>query len=375
MILSGASREMECNGMKIDTMKIKPLTVKNAATGQEMQVVDYPALLALDADVYLIFGMRSFGKSYGILQYCIDRWIETGAQFAVMRTIDEDVRQGRIRSYMATIKPYFEERTDQEKELSVLGASIDAKSIEDGRNVREKIGSALSLSQWLSYKGNNYDMVQTIIFEEFLERKKRLKDDLFLEGYLNNLSTIIRLRDNVKVFCLANTVKQKSPIFDYYHIDVSRVRRGKVTLFSEENGLRVCVYWTPEVKIDDSASKHYNVNQNKQAQMITGGEWEESEYPITWNGYTLDRAKELKRFRGEYSFYIFDLNLSVRLGDTVLIERPKSMKARRHAITAQEIALNYPGICRFIRNAVQTKNIITEADCFIDIDNFMDRTF
>lgn len=361
--------------MKIDTLKIKPLTVKNAATGQEMQVVDYPALLALDADVYLIFGMRSFGKSYGILQYCVDRWIETGAQFAVMRTIDEDVRQGRIRSYMATIKPYFEEKTEHEKELSVLGASIDAKSIEEGRNVREKIGSVLSLSQWLSYKGNNYDNVQTIIFEEFLERKKRLKDDLFLEGYLNNLSTIIRLRDNVKVFCLANTVKQKSPIFDYYHIDVSRVRRGKVTLFSEENGLRVCVYWTPEVKIDDSASKHYNVNQNKQARMITGGEWEESEYPITWNGYTLDRAKELKRFRGEYSFYISDLNLSVRLGDTVLIERPKSMKARRHAITAQEIALNYPGICRFIRNAVQTKNIITEADCFIDIDNFMDRTF
>lgn len=361
--------------MKIDVMKIKPLTVKNAATGQEMQVVNYPALIALDADVYMIFGMRSFGKSYGILQYCMDRWIEDKAEFTVMRTIDEDVRQGRVRAYVSTIKPYFDAKMEYEKELSVLGGSIDAKSVEHGKTVREKIGSALSLSQWLSYKGNNYDNVQTIIFEEFLERRKRLKDELFIEGYLNNLSTIIRLRNNVKVFCLANTVKQKSPIFDYYHIDIRRVKRGKVTLFSEENGLRICVYWTPEVKIDESASKHYNVNQNRQARMITGGEWEETEYPIEWHGYNLERAKELKRFRGDYSFYLTDLNLSVRLGDTLLIERPKSMKARRHKITAQEIALNYPGICRYIRNAVQTKNLLTEKDCFIDIDNFMDRTF
>ena len=361
--------------MKIDVLKIKPLKVKNAATGQDMEVVDYPSLINLDADVYIIFGMRSFGKSYGILQYAIDNWCQSGQEFAIMRTIDEDIKPGKIRSYIATIKPYFEAKTEHEKELTVTSSTITAKTIANGKPVHEKVGHALSLSQWLSYKGNNYDNVTTIIFEEFLERRKRLKDDLFLEGYLNNLSTIIRLRDNVKVFCLANTVKQKSPVFDYYHIDINRIKRGKVTLFTEENGLRICVYWTPEIKIDTTASKHYSVTQTKQARMITSGEWEQTEYPVTWNGYDLKAAKRLNRFKSEYVFYISDLNLTVHLGETVLIERPHGMKERRHSVTASVLSLYYPNICRFIRNAIETRHILTEPGCFIDIDNFIDRTF
>lgn len=367
--------------MKIDILKIKPLKVTNASTGQEMEVVDYPSLLALDADVYIIFGMRSFGKSYGILQHCVDKWLANGEQFAVMRSIDDDVTQNKIRGYIGTIKNYFEDKTKKEKELNVYQGAIEARSV-SGRHVfREKVGSFLSLSGWLKYKGNNYDDVTTIIFEEFLEPKQRLKPDDWLEGYLNNLSTIIRLRDNVKVFCLANTVKQKSPLFDYYHIDIKKIRKGKVTLFTEENGLRLCVYWTPDVKLDNTATKHYSVNQTKQAKMITSGQWEETEYPTEWNGYSLHgvMVSGLKRFSTMFRFYIKDLNLVVSIpgrDDTpFLIYRPRSQKSRQHSITTKELITLYPELSKAFKAAIITGRILTEPECFIDIDNFIDKTF
>lgn len=367
--------------MKIKTTEIKPLTVRSAADGAEMQVVNYPALLALDADVYLIFGMRSFGKSYGILEYCIDQWFSDRAEFAYMRTIEDDVTQGKVRSYAATISRHFAERAEFEKELTAYGGAIMAREVgEKGKILREPVGYALSLSGWSKYKGTNYDNVQTVIFEEFLERRARLKEEEFLEGYLNNLSTIIRLRDGVKVFCLANTVKQKSPIFDYYKIDLKRVKKGKVSLFEEENGLRVCVYYTPDVKLDPTATKHYNVQQTKAAKMITSGSWQETEYPIQWEGKSLEDIQRagFRRFKSAFHFYLSDIDLvvSAPAGDNLplILCRPRSMKMRQHKLTCREFLAFCPTVALYVRRKIETGNILTSADCFIDIDNFMDRT-
>lgn len=368
--------------MKIEQKIIKPITVKSAATGQDIEVVDYPALLALDADVYLIFGMRSFGKSYGLLQHCIDKWMDDKSEFAYMRTIEDDVTQGKVRSYASTINGYFLQKNNYERELAVYSGAIMAREIGDkGKIIREPVGHALSLSGWMKYKSTNYDNVKTIILEEFLEKRKRLKDEDYIEGYLNNLSTIIRLRDNVKVFCLANTVKQKSPIFDYYKINLARVKKGRVSLFEEDNGLRICVYYTPDVKLDPTATKHYNVQQNKAAKMITSGSWQETEYPVTWEGKTLEDIQRAgyRRFRSAFHFYLSDINLviSAPQGENLplVMHRPRSLKARQHRMTCKEFCTFAPHIAAYVRGMIETRNILTTADCFIDIDNFMDKSF
>lgn len=367
--------------MKIKDTHIQPLTVNSAADGAPMQVVDYPALLALDADVYLIFGMRTFGKSYGLLQYCVDKWFSEKAEFAYMRTIEDDVTQGKVRRYAATIGGYFAEKANYEKELTAYGGAIMSREIgEKGAIVREPVGYALSLSGWGKYKGTNYDKVQTVIFEEFLEPKQRLKPEDFLEGFLNNLSTIIRLREGVKVFCLANTVKQKSPIFSYYKIDLRRVKKGKVSLFEEDNGLRVCVYYTPDVKLDQKATKHYNVQQTKAAKMITTGSWQETEYPILWEGKTLEDIQRsgYRRFRSVFHFYLRDIDLVVSCpaGDNLplILCRPRSMKMRQHSLTCREFLTFCPRIASYVQGKIETGNIITSPECFIDIDNYIDRT-
>ncbi len=354
----------------------KPLEI-TTRDGLKMHVVNYPALLKLNADVYLIFGMRSFGKSYGILDYCLRQWVDKKECFVMMRTIDDDITLTKARKYIAGNAAAFQEMVAYEKELTVYASDIIARSFGQGREViREKVGSVMSLSGWLKYKGNNYDDVSTIIFEEFLERKAKLTADAFMEGYLNNLSTVIRLRQGVKVFCLANTVKKKSPIFDYYGIDLTKIKKGTPALFSEENGLKVCVYWTPDVKLEQQSTKHYTVSNSKHAKMITSGQWEESDFPITWEGFSSLDCQRLRRFRASFRFHLYDIDVYIWIPNNrdtpILFTKFSGMRARVECASTT-FMLYYKAYFDIVRTAIADRRVIHDGKCADDIDYIFSR--
>lgn len=362
--------------MKINNLDIKPKQVVTQ-DGLTIEVVDYDALLQIDADVFLIFGMRSFGKSYGILEYVLKQWILDKSQFVVMRTIDDDILQNKIRKYLSGIKPWFDRECAYEKELYVRNSEITARSLTDDKKViHEKIGSALSLSGWLKYKSENYDFVKTIIFEEFLEKKPKLSNDNFMDGFLNNLSTVIRLRQNVKVFCLANTVRKKNPVFDYYGIDFSKVKKGIPTLFKEDNGLRVCVYYTPDVKLNSVSTKHYTVSATKQAKMIVGGEWEATDYPDNWHGYKFPDILYIRRFRGGFGIYIIDLFLYIKMCG---VDNPVLFTFRKINTTMNcrliELWTYHKNIYDFIKAKITTNDVVLDADANSSVDLIRDKVF
>lgn len=357
-------------------MKYNPITVKNAATGQLMEVVNYNDLLAVNADVYIIFGMRSYGKSYGILQHCIDKWFETGEEFATLRTIDDDVLQGKAKKYIATIKPYFDERTGYEKELTVYNSEIIAREVTKDGVKRQKVGSMLSLSGWLKYKGNNYDKVTTIIFEEFLERSPKLTNDAFIEGYLNDLSTIIRLRNNVKIFCLANTVRKKSPIFDYYGIKINRITKGQPVFFRADNGLKICVFWTPDAKLDETSVKHYTVSQTKESKMITGGNWEENSYMTTYEGMTAQQLTGCAAFRYAAIVRVKDAAIDIYCADfsynRPLLILPAGRRKNATEATIKEMFLYMPAVGLYIRKMIEGGKVVTTGSVNDKIDLIRD---
>lgn len=361
--------------MKNKTIDCPPLYA-TATDGTKMQVVNYPALLALDADVYLIFGMRSFGKSYGIKKYALERWFERGENFVMMRTLEDDITQGKAKRYIADMIPFFNEMVDYEQELLVYSSDFIARSIGDGNQIiRDKVGSVMSLSGWLKYKSNSYEKTTTIIFEEFLERRAFLSNDAFMEGYLNNLSTVIRLRQNVKVFCLANTVRKKSPLFDYYHIDLHSVKKGIPALFTESNGLRVCVYWTPDIQIDQKSSKHYTVDESKQAKMIISGAWEESEYKSDWGGLSSDQVQDNRRYRNAPKIYLADHDITIFAlfhDAPMLFIKGKSKYKQVFTTTITDLYYSMPTLYRTIRTRIITGNAIHDGKCADVMDYIKD---
>ena len=57
---------------------------------------------------------------------------------------------------------------------------------------------AFALSELEHDKSTAYPNVTTVLFDEFLSRKSYLPDEFVL--FMNTLSTIIRERDNVKIY-------------------------------------------------------------------------------------------------------------------------------------------------------------------------------
>ena len=98
---------------------------------------------------------------------------------------------------------------------------------------------------------------------------------------MNVLSTIIRHRNNVKIFMLGNTVNKYCPYFSEMGLGhVVDMEPGKIDIYSYgESSLRVAVERCKSPNKDGKQSDVYFAFDNPSLQMITGGAWEIDMYP------------------------------------------------------------------------------------------------
>ena len=254
--------------------------------------INIPALYTLNADVYIIFGERSAGKTYSVFKGLFDDYNATGAEFVYMRTREDYLIRGRAWGAVANIKPYVE-KTLWKEEANLNYYSGVYRKQELGRNnkwVYSPCGYSSSIASWMKYKGNGYDRVKTIFLDEFIEDVDTttiipLSRNEFLKGYSQQLSTIVRRRKDVKIVACANSINPKSPLFDYYNIDARKLEQGKVYIFNrklEEDTLKICVLYTEPPK-KAHVSKHLAVYESQTNDMTINGAWQEEVYPDIYN--------------------------------------------------------------------------------------------
>ena len=280
--------------------------------------INIPALYTLNADVYIIFGERSAGKTYSVFKGLFDDYNATGAQFVYMRTREDYLIRGRAWGAVANIKPYVE-KTLWKEEANLNYYSGVYRKQELGRNnkwVYSPCGYSSSIASWMKYKGNGYDSVKTIFFDEFIEDVDTttiipLSRSEFLKGYSQQLSTIVRRRKDVKIVACANSINPKSPLFDYYNIDARKLEQGKVYIFNrklEEDTLKICVLYTEPPK-KAHVSKHLAVYESQTNDMTINGAWQEDVYPDIYNHSSWKWYAELSNKSNR--IYITDFAITV----------------------------------------------------------------
>ena len=280
--------------------------------------INIPALYTLNADVYIIFGERSAGKTYSVFKGLFDDYNATGAQFVYMRTREDYLIRGRAWGAVANIKPYVE-KTLWKEEANLNYYSGVYRKQELGRNnkwVYSPCGYSSSIASWMKYKGNGYDSVKTIFFDEFIEDVDTttiipLSRNEFLKGYSQQLSTIVRRRKDVKIVACANSINPKSPLFDYYNIDARKLAQGKVYIFNrklEEDDLKICVLYTEPPK-KAHVSKHLAVYESQTNDMTINGAWQEEVYPDIYNHLSWKWYAELSNKSNR--IYIADFAITV----------------------------------------------------------------
>ena len=250
-----------------------------------MKFYDIKHITDLNCQYNLIIGERSNGKTYSALELVIRNWWTKQEQGGYVRRWKEDYRGKRgSQLFAAHIDTGFiSELTEGEYDrvkyysgkwyLAKYDSDLDRELPQE-----EPFCYAFALSDMEHDKSTAYPKITTVVFDEFLTRQIYLQDEFIL--FMNVLSTIIRYRDNVKIFMLANTVSKYCPYFKEMGLKhVPDMEAGKIDIYTYgDSKLRVAVERCKSLN-ESKPSNQYFAFDNPSLSMITGGAWEIALYP------------------------------------------------------------------------------------------------
>lgn len=273
-------------------------------------------ILAKGADYNIVFGERSNGKTYGTLKYGLEQYWTNGREIAYVRRWKEDVRGQRasmVFNALVTNGVVREVTGGEYTNITYYAGCWYLSNFDEGLNkfVRapQPFAYAFSLSDMEHDKSTSYPKVGTIVFDEFLTRKYYLQDEFVL--FLNVVSTIVRDRDDVKIFMLGNTVNKYCPYFEEFGLKhITDMEQGKIDVYTYgKQGLKVAVEFCGNRKSSKPSDKYFAFD-NPKLKMITKGTWELAIYPHLPQGYRVKDSDIVFR-------YFIEFNDNVLEGDIV----------------------------------------------------------
>ena len=242
------------------------------------------SILKKKAVYNVIFGERSNGKTYAVLEYALREFWKSGKQLAYIRRWREDFtgKRGSALFEGLVANGLVSEITGGEWTGIYYYSSrwYLSKTDENGARVlsAEPLAFGFSLSSTEHDKGTQFPNVGIICFDEFLARTGYIPDEFVL--LMNTISTIIRHRIGIRVFMLGNTVNKYCPYFTEMGLKhVGQMKPGSIDLYTYgKSELTVAVeYCKPNEQ--GKPSDVYFAFDNPKLQMITGGAWELDIYP------------------------------------------------------------------------------------------------
>lgn len=266
----------ECNKLSDNHSEKKP----------KLKYYSLDPILSKDAQYNIIFGERSNGKTYACLTYMIKQYVKNGSQSALIRRWKEDFRGKRGQTmFDALVADGSVSRLTNGEYQNIYYysgkwylANPDART---GKMVpaEEPFCWGFALSDQEHDKSTSYPKVRTVMFDEFLTRQYYLPDEFVI--FMNTLSTIIRQRDDVRIFMCGNTVNQYCPYFTEMGLShIKEMNKGAIEVYKYgESRLRVAVEYADSISDKGKPSDVYFAFNNPKLSMITGGAWEIAMYP------------------------------------------------------------------------------------------------
>ena len=238
-----------------------------------------------NAYYYVVFGERSNGKTYSVLDYSLDRYFKNNEKLAIVRRYKEDLKgKNGASMFSALVTNKVIDKYSKGKWNSIWYYSQRWYLMKVDKKTGEKVvddepfAYGFALTDVEHDKSTSYPDVKNILFDEFITRQMYLNDEFTI--FMNVLSTIIRDRDDVRVFMCGNTVNQYCPYFK--EMGLYRVRempKGKIDVYTYgESNLRVAVERS-DFPQKTKKSDVYFAFDNPKLKMITSGEWEIPIYP------------------------------------------------------------------------------------------------
>lgn len=241
---------------------------------------------------YFIYGERSNGKSFAVLEYILKQYLLNGSEGAVIRRWKIDFQGGRGHTTFANL------------ECDKFGVN-HVKELTGGkysriiyRNSRWFLGNydeeqdkmitapdpfcyAFALSDYEHDKSTSYPRVKNVLFDEYCPKTGGLYLVDEYVTYMQVLSTIIRHKGDVKVFMCANSLDRYCLYYREFGLvkGIVKQKKGTIDIYNYgDSELQVAVEYSDSPS-DTKPSDKYFAFDNPALKVITTGEWSFSIYP------------------------------------------------------------------------------------------------
>ena len=174
---------------------------------------DNRPILSYGMQINVVIGARSIGKTYCFKKYAIKREMYGKGEFAFLRDNDsarEKLTMNGGDKFFADVKREF----NKEFNGTIKGDTINING--------HTGGYIMASSVFQNYKGNSFENVTTIIYDEFIAEKGRARNQYQAYEFINMLFTIARTRKNVKIILLANALDRGNEILDILGIKINQ---------------------------------------------------------------------------------------------------------------------------------------------------------
>lgn len=202
---------------------------------------NYDTVLKNNFDVFFSIATRSTGKTTATQRdICLTNLLESDTQFV------------KLCRYKDEIKPIYQAGWWTEIVIKTLNKydihiiykgnryiinEYDTYKDEDGLNEHDfvaegkVIGYVIPVMRQQAYKSINYENVSTIIWDEFAQLKDYSYDLNEVENFKSLLSTIVRMRTDVKMYFIGNVLTPYNPYFLMFGIDAMKLKAGNTYTF------------------------------------------------------------------------------------------------------------------------------------------------
>lgn len=177
---------------------------------------DVNKTLTHNALINIIIGPRGYGKTYALKKRAIENFIKRGQQFIYLRRFQAEldlVKEGLFNDII--VNGEFNSPVEYKENCYFYDDNL--------------VGYAMALSRANHYKSASFPFVSTIIFDEFIidqtQNAHYLKNEV--RKLLDFIETVARMRDNIKVFLLANSLSFINPYTLYW--DIKKPVNGSVS--------------------------------------------------------------------------------------------------------------------------------------------------
>lgn len=277
-----------------------------------------------NAQINLIFGERSNGKSYQVkhkkaVNPYLDSVVEGVTErkrFMLIRRWKEEIKPEKIEQYFLDVDIY--KLTEGKYNcLSLYKGKIWLSNYNPEEKPQLKrgdyIGYVVALSTEQTYAGASYLDVENMIFEEFMARGTYLPHEP--DKLMNLYSTVDRKRGTTKLWLVGNTISRVCPYIEEWglHEIISEQKQGTIatkeisTGFYDDEGKEEYIKLAIEYCKSSGTSSHVI---GKHQSMLNEGAWQsdpQPHLPMSYNEYDVMFRMMFKY--GSFKFiaeYLFD---------------------------------------------------------------------